>query len=477
MRMAQVLEEAQMQTMQQPTIKSATSAADLRRQLHGTLILPGDAGYDEARTVWNALIDRKPGMIIRCASAADVVAGVNFARSHQLLLSVKGGGHQVAGRAVCDGGLMLDLSPMKGIAIDTERQTARVEPGVLWEELDRATQVHGLATVGGVVGSTGIAGLTLGGGQGWLTGKHGLTLDNLLSVDVVLADGRHLRASEDEHPDLFWAMRGAGTNFGVVTAFTYRLHPVSMVLGGLVLHSIDRARDVLRFYRDFAVSQPDELTTYAAVLTAPDGNPVVAMVICYAGNLAEGENVLAPLRGFGQPLADTVAPISYLDMQGIIGPGFPHGRFNYWKSGMTATISDEIIDAVAEFGQNLQSPHTAIVFADCHGAYARVSNEACAYAQRHLQFDLVILSSWKERAESDSNITWTRDLYAAIEPYLGDGIYLNDLDQDDGLDRVRRAFGENYHRLSELKRVYDPGNLFRQNSNIPVADVTSSHAG
>lgn len=462
-----------MQTAQQPTTGTATSTTDLRRQLDGDLLLPGDDGYDAARTVWNASIDRKPGMIVRCTSAADVVAGVNFARIHQLPLSVKGGGHNVAGRAVCDGGLMLDLSPMKGIEIDAERQSARVEPGVLWEELDRATQAHGLATVGGVVGSTGIAGLTLGGGQGWLTGKYGLTLDNLLSVDVVLADGRQLRASEDEHPDLFWAMRGAGANFGVVTAFTYRLHPVSTVLGGLVIHSVDRARDVLRFYRDFAISQPDELTTYAAVLTAPDGNPVVAMVACYVGDVAEGENVLAPLRGFGQPLADTVAPIGYLDMQGIIGPGFPHGRFNYWKSGMTATISDEIIDAVAEYGQNLRSPHTAIVFADCHGAYARVSNDACAYAQRHLQFDLVILSSWVDRAESDSNIAWTRELYAAVEPYLGDGFYLNDLDQDDGQDRVRRAFGENYNRLAELKQAYDPENLFRQNTNISATEASS----
>jgi FAD/FMN-containing dehydrogenase len=444
-----------------------TSVQKLRTQFHGELLLPGEAGYDAARTVWNAMIDRRPALIARCSCAVDIMAGVTFARETGLLLSIKGGGHNVAGRAVCEGGVLLDLSPMKGIQIDRKQRLVRAEPGVLWEELDRATQAHDLATVGGVVGSTGIAGLTLGGGQGWLTGKYGLSLDNLLAVDVVTADGTLRRASVDEDPELFWAMRGAGTNFGVVSSFTFRLHPVSTVLGGLVIHPVDRARDVLRFYREFALTQPDELTTYAAVLTAPDGNPVVAMVACYNGDLAEGENVLAPLRGFGRPVADTVGPIGYLEMQGIIGPSFPHGRRNYWKSGMTAAIADEVIDAVSDAGQRLQSPQSAIVVADCHGAYARVGNRDTAYAQRHLQFDLVILSSWVDAAATDANVRWTRELYAAVEPHLGDGVYINDLDGDDGHDRVRRAFGENYDRLATLKHQIDPDNLFRQNTNIP----------
>ncbi len=445
----------------------------LKARLRGDLLAPGASGYDASRTVWNAMVDRRPSLIIRCACADDVVAAVDFARENGLLLSVKGGGHNVAGRAVCEGGLMIDLSPMKGILVDADRATARVEPGVLWEELDRATQTYGLATVGGVVGSTGIAGLTLGGGQGWLTGKFGLSLDNLVAVEVVTADGQLLRASSDENPELFWAMRGAGTNFGVAVAFDFRLHPVSTVLGGLVVHPIDRVRDVLRFYREFAPTQPDDLTTYAVVLTLPDGTPVVALVACYAGDPVEGEHALAPLRGFGQPMVDTVAPIPYLNMQGLIGPGFPHGRRNYWKSGMTNTIADETIDAIAEFGRRIPSPQTAIVIADCHGAYARVANGATAYAHRDLQFDLVILASWIDAGADEANINWTRELFSALEPHLADGIYVNDLDADDGQERIRRAYGENYERLARLKTRYDPVNLFRQNTNIPPR--TMSH--
>lgn len=444
-----------------------TAARNLRARVQGGMLEPMDAGYDGARTVWNAMIDRRPGLIARCASAADVAAAVGFAQEHGLLLSIKGGGHNVAGRAVCDGGLMIDLSAMKRIEVDAERRTARVDPGVLWEELDRATQAAGLATVGGVVGSTGVAGLTLGGGQGWLTGKFGLSLDNLTAVDVITADGRLLRASADEHPDLFWAMRGAGTNFGVAISFEFRLHPISTVLGGLVVHPLERARDVLRFYQEFAPTQPDELTTYAAMLTLPDGTPIVALVACYAGDIAEGEHLLAPVPGFGRPVVDTVAPIPYVEMQGLIGPGFPHGRRNYWKSGMTNAITDGVIDAVVHFGQRVPSPHTAIVVADCHGAYSRVGNADTAYAHRDLQFDLVILSSWVDAVATEENIGWTRDLFAAVEPHLADGIYVNDLDSDDGQERVRRAYGENYERLARLKGLYDPTNLFRQNSNIP----------
>jgi FAD/FMN-containing dehydrogenase len=441
----------------------------LRNHFHGRILRPSDGDYDAARSVWNAMIDRRPSLIARCADTDDVRAAVTLAREHGLLVSVKGGGHNVGGKAICDGGLTIDLSAMKGIEVDTGSATARADPGLLWEEFDRATHAHDLATVGGVVGTTGIAGLTLGGGQGWLTGRYGLSLDNLLAIDVVTAHGTLQRASASENPDLFWAMRGAGANFGVATSFVYQLHPVTTVLGGMVIHSLDRARDVLRFYREFAKTQPDEATTYAAVLTAPDGNAVVSLVACYCGPLAEGEHALAPLRGFGRPLADTIAPIPYLAMQELLGPAFPHGRMNYWKSGMTDRITDVAIEAIGDFGRRIPSPHTAIAIADCHGAYARVGNAETAYGLRDLQFDLVILSSWIDPADNERNVDWTRELFAAVEPELGNGVYVNDLGGDDGSERVRRAYGENYERLATLKRRYDPSNLFRMNQNIPPA--------
>lgn len=437
----------------------------LREALRGRLLRPEDAGYDDARQVWNAMIDRRPALIARCAGAADVIAGVNFARERGLTLSVRGGGHGVAGKAVCDDGLMIDLSPMKGIEINPDTRTARAEPGVLWEEFDREAHTFGLATTGGVVGTTGIAGLTLGGGQGWLTGKYGLTLDNLLAADVVTADGQLLHASANEHGDLFWALRGAGANFGIVTSFEYRLHLVGTVLGGMVVHPLDRAPDVLRFYREFAAAQPDELTTYAVLLTMPDGTPVVALIACYAGPLDAGERALASLRRFGAPLADTIAPIPYTTMQALIGVGYPHGRQNYWKSGLTGTISDDLIAAAVEHFGRVPSPYTAIAFADCHGAYARVGHGDTAYAHRDLQWDVNILGNWTDPAENDRNIRWVRACHDAIAPHLAHGVYVNDLG-DEGGQRVRDAYGANYARLVALKNRYDPTNLFRLNQNI-----------
>ncbi len=441
----------------------------LQERLTGQLVRPGDAAYDPARTVWNAMIDRHPLLITRCATADDAVAAVDIAREHELPLSIRGGGHNVTGNAVCDGGVMIDLSPMKRITIDPATQTAWAEAGVLWEEFDRATQEAGLATVGGTVGTTGIAGLTLGGGQGWLTGKFGLTLDNVLAIDVVTATGKRVRCSHAELADLFWAMRGAGANFGVATAIHYQLHPVATVLGGMVIHPLERAADVLRFYREFAVTQPDELTTYAAVLTAPDGNVVVALVACYAGSLNQGEHVLAPLRGYGRPLADTFSAIPYLTMQGLLGPSFPDRRRNYWKSGMTNRISDRTIEAIVDFAHRVPTPYTTIAIAECHGAYARVSNSATAYAHRHLQFDVLVLSSWTAPNEDEQNIAWARQLFAAIEPELDSGIYVNDMDRDERPDRVRLAYGEHFERLARLKRTYDPSNVFHINHNIPPA--------
>jgi len=359
---------------------------------------------------------------------------------------------------------------MKGIRVDPAARTARAEPGLLWAEFDRETQAFGLATVGGVVGTTGVAGLTLGGGQGWLTGKYGLTLDNLLSADVVTADGILVRAGAAEHQDLFWALRGAGANFGVVTSFEYRLHEVGpRVLGGMVVHPADRARDVLRFYRDFAATQPDELTTYAGILTTPDGLPVIALVACYAGDLDTGARAIAPLRSFSTPVADTLAPIPYTEMQAIMGAGFPHGRLNYWKSGLSREITDGAIDVIVEYAARIPSPQSVIAIADCHGAYGRVVPTATAYSHRDAPYDLIILSSWLDSAESDRNVGWTREFFTAVEPHLSHGVYVNDLDRDEGEDRVRSAYGVNYDRLASLKARYDSTNLFRVNNNITPA--------
>jgi hypothetical protein len=434
------------------------------------LLRPGDPGYDDARRVWNAMVDKRPALIARCTGLEDVAAAVRFGRERGLLISIRGGGHNVAGMAVAEGGLMIDCAPMKGIAVDPAGRTARAGAGVLWGEFDAVTQEYGLATVGGVVSTTGVAGLTLGGGQGWLTGKHGLSLDNLLAAEVVTADGEMVRASAEEHPDLFWALRGAGANFGVVTSFEYRLHPVGpTVLGGMVIHPLPKAREVLRFYREFAAGQPDELTTYAALLTAPDGNPVVAMVCCYAGPPEEGEKAVEPLRRFGPPVADLIGPMPYVAVQGIISQAFPHGRLNYWKSTLLREIPDGVINALADFAGRVPSPHSAIAIADTHGAYGRVAPDATAYAHRDLPFDLVILSSWTDPADSERNVAWTRGLYEAVRPFAPAGVYVNDLDGDEGQARVRDAYGVNYARLAELKKTWDPDNVFRANHNIAPA--------
>jgi hypothetical protein len=443
----------------------ADGLAAFRARLRGPLLLSGDEGYDEARTVWNALIDHRPALIARCSGAADVVAAVQFARRHGLLVSIKGGGHGVAGKAVCDGGLMIDLSRMKSIRVDPVARIVRAEPGVLGTDLDRETQAFGLATPVGTVSTTGIAGLTLGGGQSWLGSKFGFAIDNLLSVDIVTADGTLRTASATQHEDLFWGIRGAGHNFGVVTSFEYRLHPVGPVLGGLVIHPLSEAVNVLRFYREFTASQPDELQTWAGILTAPDGNTVVALVPCYVGSLNEGERLLAPLRRFGNPVADTVAPIPYVTMQTLFDAALPPGRLGYWKTGLTNRIDDAVIATTVEYARQVPSPHTIIIFAELHGAYSRVGKTDTAYYHRDMQYDLIALSVWTDPADTERNIRWTRDIFAGWEPYLAPAAYVNDLG-DEGEERVRSAYGENYARLVALKAKYDPTDFFRLNQNI-----------
>lgn len=434
--------------------------------LRGPLLRPGDDGYDTARTVWNAMIDRRPALIAQPVGAADVIAAVSFAREQGLPLSVKGGGHNVAGKAVCQDGLMLDMSRMKGIRVDPYDRTVRAEAGVLWGELDRETHAFGLAAPGGYISTTGIAGLTLGGGQSWIGSKYGFSIDNLLSVDVVTADGLLRHASGTENDDLFWAMRGAGANFGVVTSFEYRLHPVSTVLGGMVVHPFEKAREVLRFFRDYSAALPDELTIFGGILTGPDGNQIVAIAACYAGDLDEGERVLAPLRLFGPPLADTIAPVPFPVHQTMLDAGFPHGRHNYWKTSLTSTISDAAIDTIVDFAGRTPSPFSATAIGEWHGAYARVGNHDTAYSHRDKQYDVLIVASWSDPDDTEPNIQWTREFFDALQPHVSAGVYVNDLSEE-GPERARAAYGENYERLAALKTKYDPTNLFRVNQNIP----------
>jgi FAD/FMN-containing dehydrogenase len=437
--------------------------------LRGRLLRPGDPGYDVARKVDNAMIDRRPALIARCGGVSDILAAVRFAREHEFLVSVRGGGHNVAGNAVCEGGLMIDLSPMKGIRVDPIARTARAEAGVTWGELDRETQAFGLATTGGVISTTGIAGLTLGGGVGWLNGCFGAACDNVVAADVVTADGQFLRASEQENGDLFWALRGGGGNFGIVTSFEYRLHPVGpTVLAGPVFHPAARARDVLRFYRDVTTSEPDELTTYAGLLTGPDGTPLIGIVPVYAGAPEQGEKLVAAVRKFGPPVVDQVGPMPYLAVQRMFDAAFPPGRYNYWKSSLAPEITDALIDAVVERMARVPSPHSAVMLEHYHGAYARKRPADTAYAHRTPTYDVVIIANWTDPADNERNIAWARDLFNAVQPQLSEGVYVNFLG-DEGAERVRAAYGQNYARLAALKRTYDPSNFFRMNQNIPPA--------
>ena len=444
-----------------------TTVNELTAGFRGTLLRPGDAGYDVARRVDNAMIDRRPALIARCAGVADVLAAVRFARKHDVLVSVRAGGHNVAGNAVCDGGLMIDVSPMKGIRVDPASRTAQVQAGVTWGELDAESQAFGLATTGGVISTTGVAGLTLGGGVGWLNGRFGLACDNLIAADVVTADGQLVRASERENDELFWGLRGGGGNFGIVTSFDFRLHPVGpVVLSGPVFHPAARAREVLRFYREFSANEPDELTTYAGLLTGPDGAPLVGIVPCFGGPPEQGEKLVERLRKFGPPAVDMIGPMPYVAVQRMFNDAFPAGRYQYWKSSLTPEISDALIDTVVEHMARVPSPHSAVMLEHYHGAYARTPATATAYSHRRPTYDVVIISNWTDPADNARNIEWTRSLFAAVQPQVSSAAYVNFLDADEGADRVRAAYGDNHARLVALKRTYDPTNFFRMNQNV-----------
>jgi FAD/FMN-containing dehydrogenase len=433
--------------------------------LRGALVRRTDAGYDAARTIWNGMIDKRPALIVRCAGVSDVIAAVNFARTNNLVVAVRGGGHNVSGNAVCDDGLMIDLSGMTAVRVDPARRTARAEPGVLWRDFDRETHVFGLATTGGVVSATGVAGLTLGGGVGWLVRKYGMACDNLVSVDIVTADGQVRTASADENADLFWGVRGGGGNFGIVTSFEFRLHPVAQVLGGMIVHPFSAARDVLRFYRDFVLTAPEELTLYAAMLTLPDGTPVIALVGCYCGPIETGEQVVRPLREFGSPILDALQPMPYPQMQQLLDAGFPAGLQSYWKSNFLAGLPDEAIDVLVDAAAAVSSPLTSTVVEFYGGAASRVAEQDTAFPHRQAMFDLVIISLWPDKSDADRHINWTRETFEAMRPFSSGRVYVNALSAGEG--RVKEAFGANYARLVELKNRYDPTNFFRLNQNVP----------
>jgi FAD/FMN-containing dehydrogenase len=447
-----------------------TASVERLQQVHrGTLITAADAGYDEARRVWNAMIDRRPAVIARCRGAADVVAAVNFARENGLPLAVRGGAHSIAGRCVCDDGVVVDFAEMKGIRVDPDARTARAEPGVKWTELDRETQAFGLATTGGTVGDTGIAGLTLGGGFGWLEGTCGMTVDNLLSADVVLADGRLVHANATENEDLFWALRGGGGNFGVVTSFEYKLHPIGpMVVGGLAVYPFPEAPAVLKAYRDFLRTAPDPLTVAAVLMTGPDGNKGCAIAAAYAGPVEEGEVAVRPLKAFGTPVMDMIGPIPYLGQQSLIEPAMPPNLLNYWKAEFIREVSDDVIHAAVEAYAHCVSPLSSILFFPIHGAASRVAPDATAYPHRQgVHFGIYAL--WHDRTETDPNIAWVRSTWKAVQPFAPGGVYVNELGADEGDERVRSAYAGNYQRLAQIKAKYDPKNLFCLNANIAPA--------
>ena len=442
---------------------------ELRAGLRGQLLRPGDEGYDQARKVWNGMFDRRPALIARCAGTADVIRAVNFARDNRLQAAVRGGGHNYAGKSVCDGGLVIDLSTMKGIRVDPAARAVRAQPGVKGIEFDHETQAFGLATTIGTASDTGIAGLTLGGGLGWLSSKYGLAVDNLISADVVIADGSFLTASSTENPDLFWALRGGSGNFGVVTSFEYRLHRVGpTILGGMVVHPLSKAKEVFRFYRDFIKVAPDELTTYAALLNPPDGDTVVALICCYCGPVDKGEEVMRPLKAFGPPVLDMLGPTPYVTHQRIFDAGFPTGSYYYSKAGFFADLTDEAIEVFAEYAAIKPSPLSGVLVQTACGAVSRVASDATAFRHRTFPYAPLIVSQWLDAAGSERNIAWARDFWRALQPFAGDGVYVNDLDQDDE-DRVRAAYGANYDRLAALKKKYDPNNIFRLNPNIRPA--------
>ena len=449
------------------------ATGQLPGNLSGQILLPGVDEYERGRKVFNAMIDRRPAAIIRCETAEDVVEGLRFADAHALPVAVKGGGHGVAGRAVCDDGVMLDLSAMKRVAVDPVARIVTAGPGVTLGDLDRATEPFGLATPTGVVSMTGLAGLALGGGLGWLNGKHGLTCDNLLAADVVTAAGDRIVAAVDQNPELLWGLRGGGGNFGVVTSFMFRLHPVEQVLAGALSFPAGKARAAIVAYRELAREAPDELTTALSVSRPDGGDLMVSIVVCFVDRFEEADRLLARLRSLG-PDVDAIEPMPYVALQSTADEGFPPGQLHYWKSGFVSAIDDEMIDVLLEFVARMPSPASGVGLQQLHGVAGRVDPSATAFAHRGDRWDCLILSQWPDPSESERNIAWTAELFDALGPYFGAGVYVNNLGPEEE-QRVRQAYGANYDRLAALKAKYDPTNMFRHNHNIrPVSEARQS---
>ncbi len=444
---------------------SVDAAKVLEPIINGSVITPEDEEYNTVRKIWNGMIDRKPAVIVRCMNSTDIIEAVKFARKRDLLISVRGGGHNVSGSAVCEGGIMIDLSLMKTVKVHPADRLADVEMGATWGDFDRATQQYGLATTGGLITTTGVAGLTLGGGVGWLVRKYGLSCDNLIEAQVVTSDGSLVKASMQQNADLLWGLRGGGGNFGIVTSMKLRIHEASTVLGGMILYPREKAKEVIQFYREFIKTAPDELTLYSALLTSPDGIPIVAIIGCYCGDIEKGEAVIKRLREFGTPVADLFQPIPYVQMQSLLDAGFPHGNRYYWKSGFLKDLSDEAIDIIISHMASNPSPYSATILEYYGGAAGREPEGGTAYPHRQPQFDLVIISNWPDKQEDEKNIGWTCNIWEAMQPYLSNKVYVNTLGVE-GQERVKEAYGENYQRLVALKRKYDPYNVFRMNQNI-----------
>ncbi len=437
----------------------------------GELLQPGDGGYDEARRLYNGLIDKRPALIARTRSSSDVAAAIAFAGESDLEISIRGGGHGVAGRAVADGALTIDLSLMKDVRVDPEARTARAGGGATWGPFNDATAEHGLATTGGLISTTGIAGLTLGGGLGWLMGKYGLAADNLASAEIVTADGKVRTVSAEQDPDLFWAVRGAGANFGVVTSFEYRLHPVAEVTGGLAAHPFDAARDVLGFFREFTADLPDELTAACGLIHAPDGSgtPLIAIIVCHCGEASRAEIDLKPLLDFGSPALVQIGPMPYPAINTMLDEAYPTGSLNYWKSSFVRELSDDALGTIVEAFPRCPSPMTALLLEHFHGAVARVGVSDTAVQHRETGYNLVMTSVWTDPAQTDANVGWTRETYAALEPYFAGRRYLNYLSEDDLAQAAPAGYGPNYDRIAKLKARYDPDNVFHLNLNVEPA--------
>jgi FAD/FMN-containing dehydrogenase len=459
-------------------VVKAASIEALLAGFRGAVLTPEDDGYDHARTIWNAMIDKRPGIVFRCLGAADVRAAVRFARDNKLLLSVRGGGHGIAGNAVCDGGVVIDLSAMKSVHVDPLTKRARIEPGATLADVDKETAAFSLALPTGINSTTGIAGLTLGGGFGWLTRKFGLTIDNLLSADVVTADGEMVRASKESHPDLFWALRGGGGNFGVVTSFEFQLNELDPeVFAGLVVHPFDDAKNVLRDYREALEAAPDELTCWVVMRDAPPlpflpaewhGKKIVVLAMCYAGGAEQGKRAMARLRGIGRPIADTVGPAPFAAWQQAFDPLLTPGARNYWKSQDFANLSGNAIDVLLQAVNKLPGPECEIFIGHVGGRAGRVALDATAFPQRRSHFVMNVHTRWREAAMDNVCIGWAKELFEATKPHAIGTAYINFMPADE-TDRVQAAYGANYSRLIEIKRRYDPLNLFRMNQNLAPA--------